>query len=116
MSRWVVLVAVSLFGCGGEDGSESGGTAGGGGGQSLADSGFDAPIAYEGGTEAGNGYPSGPYGTQPGDTLADLEMQGYLRQDPTGLAYSAEFGAVSFASIRASTGKTHVLIHVSGFT
>jgi hypothetical protein len=124
MSRWaVVLLALPFLGCGGSEsgggsGTGTGGTVGNGGsgGQIVADSGFDAPSVDDAGSEAGNGYPSGPYGTQAGDTLADLEMEGYLRHDSTGLAYSADFGAVSFASIRASTDKTHALIHVSGFT
>ncbi|MBE7484203.1 MAG: hypothetical protein HS104_30070 [Polyangiaceae bacterium] len=48
--------------------------------------------------------------------LPELELRGYLRNDTTGLATEAAFGALDFDSVRQSTDKAHALIHVSGFT
>lgn len=45
-----------------------------------------------------------------------LELWGYLRNEPTGLATEVALGPLDFESIRQSTGKTHALVHVSGFT
>ncbi len=48
--------------------------------------------------------------------VPDLELWGYLKHEPTGLATEAALGPLDFDSIRQSTDKTHALIHVSGFT
>jgi len=88
----------------------SGGAFGVGGGAGTADAAPDAPD------NGGGVYPAGPYGTQQGDVLADLELLGYLRDATTGLAYEAPLAPVSFAAIRASTQKKHAVLHVSGFT
>lgn len=98
---------------GGSSGSvgASGGAFGvGGGAGASADASTDAP-------ENGGGvYPSGPYGTQTGDVLANLTLLGYVRDATTGLAYEAALAPTSFADIRASTQKQHAVFHVSGFT
>lgn len=93
MGRYaLVAVLLCLVGCGAREASDSsGGTKGGGAGGS-------------GGKAFG------------GHVLPDLELWGYLRNDPTGLATDAALGPLSFESIRQSTDKTHALIHVSGFT
>jgi len=48
--------------------------------------------------------------------LPELELWGYLRNDPTGLASTVAPGPLGFDAIRLSTAKTHALVHVSGFT
>ena len=48
--------------------------------------------------------------------LANMNLLGYLRDATTGLASEAGLAPLSFASIRASTQKKHVVFHVSGFT
>jgi hypothetical protein len=55
-------------------------------------------------------------GTKVFDALPDLELWGYLRTEPTGLATDVVPGPIGFDSIRQSTDRTHALIHVSGFT
>lgn len=99
----LVAIALCFLGCGAEPASDSGGGRGNTSGGT-------------GGAFGGGAYPSGPYGNLTGDVIADLELFGYLRNDPTGLATSTPVGTLSFASIRDSTEKTHALIHVSGFT
>lgn len=64
--------------------------------------------------DASGGGPKG--GNSFGTTLPELELWGYVRNDPTGLADDATLGPISFDSIRQSTDKTHMLLHVSGFT
>lgn len=62
-------------------------------------------------------YPAGPYGTDVGKVVANLDLEGYVRFEPTtGLATSATYGPTSFADLRAKSPKKHALIHVSGFT
>jgi hypothetical protein len=70
-------------------------------------------VAGCGGGESDAGRSGGSGGAE---GLPDLELWGYLRNDPTGLATEAALGPLSFDSIRQSTDRTHALIHVSGFT
>lgn len=112
----IVAVTFWLLGCGAQESGDASSGGAGSGGQSSADSGLGGSLGGGQDADTNAGYPSGPYGTQPGDVLANLELVGYLRHDTTGLAYAAELGPISFESIRQSTDKTHALIHVSGFT
>ena len=93
-------------------GGAGGGTATGGSGGTVA----DAAMGGSGGSTANLGYPAGPYGTSEGDVLADLELEGYLRDETTGFAYEASFGPIRFSDIRKSTQKSYAVFHVSGFT
>jgi hypothetical protein len=61
-------------------------------------------------------YPAGPYGTNVGNVIADLKLEGYVRVETTGLATSATYGPTSFAELRTGSARKHALIHVSGFT
>jgi len=56
--------------------------------------------------------PKAPCGSQVGDELCDLGLQGYLRNETTGLASSVEFGtALSLAEVMAkSTPKYAVIV------
>ncbi len=127
-----VLFVVLAAGCGGSDGSGAGGpgagsggsgagaaTGGsGGGGASLAldaGGGFDAAPDAKGVGGAPT-YPAGPYGNQVGSVLPNLEMLGYVRHAPTGLASEATLETVHFADLRAGAPKALALIHISGFT
>ena len=98
--RFALVVLVALVGCSSQASDDRGR-----GGKQLGIGGGD-----------GYDYPSGPYGTEVGSVVADLQLWGRLRHEATGLATSAELGSLSFGSIRQSTDKTHALIHVSGFT
>jgi hypothetical protein len=63
------------------------------------------------------GYPAGPYGTAVGDTLANLQLEGYVRfGDTTGLAKDVPYGPTSFADLRARSPQKWAILHVSGFT
>lgn len=114
----VLLLAV---GCGSSEAGSAGSGASGAGGSGGTGS-FDASGGASGGAmdAAADGtldaYPPGPYGNQVGDVLADLETQGYLRHDATGLAYEAPFGTVRLSDVRATAPVAHAVIHVSGFT
>lgn len=66
-----------------------------------------------GGAESAGGDAPGGGGPR---SVPGLELWGYLRNDPTGLATEVALGPLDFDSIRQSTGKTHALVHVSGFT
>lgn len=63
----------------------------------------------------GAAYPSGPYGRNAGQVLADLSMDGYLHVGPTGVSTEATFGTVSFSDIRSTATARYALIHEVGF-
>src|SRR5688500_13089738 len=100
----VVSLGALLAGCGGDPasssngGQSSGGAAGAEAGASGGSSGATTDAAA---ADVSNnaGYPAGPYGTQPGSTLANLELVGYLRHDTTGLAYQENLAPLSFESL-----------------
>ena len=98
----------SAGGSGAQVGSTGGAFGLGGGAGASSDASSDS--------DNGSAYPSGPHGTQVGDVLANMNLLGYLRDATTGLASEAGLAPLSFASIRASTQKKHVVFHVSGFT
>lgn len=131
-----ILLLLSLSGCGssaaterasggaGTSGSANAGgstNAGGGVGNGAANGAGGAAGEPSGGGAfgvggAGAAYPAGPYGNQLGDVLPNIELEGYLSTETTGLAYQAPFQSLTFADVRQNTDKTHALIHVSGFT
>jgi hypothetical protein len=87
LGRFVILLVLAgLPGCGAEESGDPA-RAGGIGGQNQS------------------------FGTVPA-----LQLWGHVRHEPTGLANEAPLGATSLEAIRASTDKTHALLHVSGFT
>jgi hypothetical protein len=57
-------------------------------------------------------YPAGPYGSNEGDTLEDLQMDGYLNTAGMPLSTMLPFGAVSMQSLR-QTGRRYALVHTS---
>jgi hypothetical protein len=128
LRRFSTLASVTALAlavaCGQSAEEGAGSTAGGAGnvgatGGSFGLGGAAGGLGTAGGDasdKGGSPYPSGPYGTQTGDVLADLELLGYVRDATTGLAYEAPLGATSLAAIRASTAKKHAVFHVSGFT
>ena len=71
-------------------------------------------VACGGSNEAGDPARAGGVGgsNQFFGTVPELQLRGYVRHEPTGLANEAELGDVSFEDIRASTDKTHALLHV----
>jgi hypothetical protein len=73
----------------------------------------DASASSDAGAEASVGaYPAGPYGTNEGDTLEDLQMDGYLNTAGMPLSTMLPFGAVSMQSLR-QTGRRYALVHTS---
>lgn len=61
-------------------------------------------------------YPDGPYGSAQGKVLPDLQLEGYLRMDKTGLATSAPLAPVKLSEVRTQAGDAkYMLIHVSAF-
>lgn len=135
---FALFVLVALAGCGGSGDDAAGGAGSGGsgavgtGGSGAAGvggsgagggNGGSAGVATGGsagslgiGGQTGSSYPPGPYGNQVGQVLPNLQVEGYLRHDATGLAYQAQYKPLTFADIRDSSPKAHALIHVSGFT
>lgn len=86
-------------------------------GTAVADTGTSATDTSTTDTATPPTYPAGPYGTDVGKVVANLELEGYVRFDPTtGLATTATYGATSFADLRTKSPRKHALIHVSGFT
>jgi hypothetical protein len=82
------------------------------GAPTSAEGGGDAPTD-EGATDA---YPEGPYGKSVGQVLGDIELVGYLRNETSGLATSAERRAIKLSEIRAQAGDAkYAFIHVSAF-
>lgn len=73
----------------------------------------DAASAPDATAEAGVGaYPAGPYGSNQGDTLEDLQLDGYANTAGTQLSTMVPFGAVSMQSLR-QTGRRYALVHTS---
>jgi hypothetical protein len=110
----VVLLAL---GCGSSSNEGGGGGTTGSGGAGGALDGSAGALADASPDATGIGpYPNGPYGTQVGDVLADLETEGYLRHETGGYAYQASFETVRLSDLRATAPVGHALIHISGFT
>lgn len=73
----------------------------------------DAASAPDATAEASVGaYPAGPYGSNQGDTLEDLQLDGYVNTAGTQLSTMVPFGAVSMQSLR-QTGRRYALVHTS---
>ncbi|MFO0560646.1 MAG: hypothetical protein U0269_21705 [Polyangiales bacterium] len=73
----------------------------------------DASTGSDAGAEASVGaYPAGPYGSNEGETLEDLQMDGYLNTAGMPLSTMLPFGAVSMQSLR-QTGRRYALVHTS---
>jgi hypothetical protein len=60
-------------------------------------------------------YPPGPYGTQLGDVVANLQLRGYVNDTAEGLANAQPLVDVSFDDVRKSC-KGYALVHVSDYT
>jgi hypothetical protein len=83
---------------------------------SSADVGSDAAARDAGGaTDADVGpYPAGPYGSAEGQTLEDLQLQGYVNAEGTQLSTALAFGPTSMQALRR-TGRRFALVHTSAF-
>lgn len=66
-----------------------------------------------GGADAGvTGYPAGPYGTERGETLADMQFEGYLRVEPG--ADEVSYAPLSIAALReADSDARYLLLNVA---
>ena len=60
-------------------------------------------------------YPDGPYGNAVGDTLTNLQLQGYLNEEADAISNTKPFvDSYSLEDLRA-TGASYALVHVSEF-
>jgi hypothetical protein len=59
-------------------------------------------------------YPSGPYGTNEGDVLADLKWEGYVDEIGDAPAKTKPYVTTSMSAIR-STGRRYALVHLAEF-
>jgi hypothetical protein len=59
-------------------------------------------------------YPAGPYGTREGQTLANLDWEGYTNLDGAELSTAQPFAPTSLQAVR-ETGRAYALVHVSEF-
>ena len=72
-----------------------------------------ADAAPEASADAGVGpYPAGPYGSNMGDTLEDLQLDGYLNAAGTQLSTTLPYAPVSLQNLR-ETGRRYALVHTS---
>lgn len=72
-----------------------------------------ADAAPEASADAGVGpYPAGPYGSNMGDTLEDLQLDGYLNAAGTQLSTTLPYAPVSMQNLR-ETGRRYALVHTS---
>ena len=59
-------------------------------------------------------YPAGPYGINEGQTLANLNWEGYTNLDGAALSTERPFAPTSMQAVR-ETGRAYGLVHVSEF-
>jgi hypothetical protein len=60
-------------------------------------------------------YPDGPYGNEVGQTLTNLQLQGYLNEEADAISNTKPFlDSYSLEDLRA-TGANYALVHVSEF-
>lgn len=59
-------------------------------------------------------YPSGPYGTNEGDVLADLQWEGYVDEIGDAPAKTKPYVTTSMGAIRSS-GRRYALVHLAEF-
>ncbi len=59
-------------------------------------------------------YPSGPYGTNEGDVLANLQWEGYVDELGDAPAKTKPYVTTSMAAIRSS-GRRYALVHLAEF-
>jgi hypothetical protein len=65
--------------------------------------------------DAGVGpYPAGPYGSMEGQTLENLQLQGYVNLEGTQLSSALPLVPTSMQALRA-TGRRYALVHTSAF-
>jgi hypothetical protein len=77
--------------------------------------GSDARVPDATASDAGVGpYPAGPYGAMEGQTLEDLQLQGYVNLEGTALSSTLPFAPTSMQALRA-TGRRYALVHTSAF-
>lgn len=79
----------------------------------ASEAGSAADAAPEASADAGVGaYPAGPYGSNQGDTLEDLQVDGYLNTAGTQLSTMLPYAPVSMQNLR-ETGRRYALVHTS---
>jgi len=64
--------------------------------------------------DASHPYPSGPYGTEVGQVLANVAFEGFVNPSGTGLAIDQPYTATSMAELRASA-RGYGLVFVAEF-
>lgn len=125
------MAALSLApACGDDEAAATGPTGTGasgatsGGGQGTGATGGDAAggdgVGGAGGDGTGGvgtggqppGYPDPPYGVEVGETMANLQWEGFVNDDAQGLANAQPFVDYSMNDVRLS-GKEYALIHMS---
>ena len=75
----------------------------------------DARAPDANASDAGVGpYPAGPYGAMEGQTLEDLQLQGYVNLEGAALSSTLPFGPTSMQALRAP-GRRYALVHTSAF-
>jgi hypothetical protein len=130
---WAAALVPFASACGDDGGAGTGtngagasGAASGAGGQGATASGGNGTggDAAGGGATGGDGsggqgtggvaagYPAPPYGVEVGDTMANLQWEGYVNDDAQGLANSEPFVDYSMNDVRQS-GKEYALIHMA---
>jgi hypothetical protein len=128
MRRWgVAVLCVAAFGCGDADTEQTAANSTASNSTASGQGGMVATVGVGGGGGAGQGgsgagvacgegdYPAGPYGTQLGDVIANLQLRGYVNDSAEGLASAQPLVDHSFDDVRKSC-KGYALVHVSDYT
>lgn len=75
----------------------------------MTDTGADRPAVPDASVGP---YPAGPYGNMEGQTLEDLQLQGYVNTAGTQLSTMLPFGPTSMQDLR-TTGRRYALVHTA---
>lgn len=59
-------------------------------------------------------YPSGPYGIEEGDVVADMELEGYVNLEADAISNTKPYTDTSLEALRR-TGRCYAVVHVSEF-
>lgn len=100
-------------GSGANDGGSAGSTSSAMGGNGMGGAGgTESPPDYALCDDPPVDYPAGPYGTEVGDTIALLDLEGWVNADGVGLANAQPFVPFGTDAIR-SAGSSHVMLHLA---
>jgi hypothetical protein len=76
---------------------------------------LDASDTADAAAPTATAYPEGPYGTQVGAVLGDMEFGGHYRNETTGLATESPYETVKLADVRSKATTKYALIHMSAY-